>query len=78
MTILEFAETIRDARPAAASPIVFQPLPEDDPQTRQPDITLARTRLGWEPKVALAEGLERTIALLPRRPRRRPAVAAER
>ena len=60
MTILEFAETIR-ARSAAPSAIVFQPLPVDDPKTRQPDITRARTRLGWEPKVALDEGLQRTM-----------------
>jgi len=60
MTILEFAETIR-AKTGSRSPIVFQPLPVDDPRTRQPDITLARARLGWEPKVALAEGLESTI-----------------
>jgi dTDP-glucose 4,6-dehydratase len=60
MTILEFAETIR-AAVGSSSPIVFKPLPVDDPQTRRPDITLARTRLGWEPKVALREGLESTI-----------------
>jgi dTDP-glucose 4,6-dehydratase len=60
MTILEFAETIRDAV-GSASEIVFKPLPEDDPRTRQPDITLARTRLGWEPKVSLKEGLANTI-----------------
>ncbi|MFY9824278.1 MAG: UDP-glucuronic acid decarboxylase family protein [Thermoanaerobaculia bacterium] len=61
MTILEFAETIR-AAVGSSSPIIFNPLPVDDPQTRQPDITLARTRLGWEPKVPLAKGLESTIA----------------
>jgi dTDP-glucose 4,6-dehydratase len=61
MTILEFAETIK-AAVGSSSPIVFKPLPVDDPQTRQPDITRARERLGWEPKVALAEGLESTIA----------------
>ncbi|HEX5760850.1 MAG TPA: UDP-glucuronic acid decarboxylase family protein [Thermoanaerobaculia bacterium] len=61
MTIREFAETIR-AAVGSASPIVFQELPVDDPKTRQPDITLARTRLGWEPRVGLAEGLESTIA----------------
>ncbi len=61
MTILEFAETIR-AAVGSASPIVHEPLPVDDPKTRRPDITLARARLGWEPKVALAEGLETTIA----------------
>jgi dTDP-glucose 4,6-dehydratase len=61
MTILEFAETIR-AAVGSTSPIVFNPLPVDDPQTRQPDITQARARLGWEPKVSLAKGLESTIA----------------
>jgi len=60
MTILEFAETIRDAV-GSSSPIEFKPLPVDDPQTRQPDITQARERLGWEPKVPLAQGLESTI-----------------
>jgi dTDP-glucose 4,6-dehydratase len=43
------------------SHIVFQPLPVDDPQVRQPDITKARTLLGWEPKVTLEEGLTSTI-----------------
>ena len=61
MTILEFAETIR-AAVGSSSPIVFNPLPVDDPQTRQPDITQAREKLGWEPKVSLAKGLESTIA----------------
>jgi dTDP-glucose 4,6-dehydratase len=60
MTILEFAETIRDAV-GSDSEIEFKPLPVDDPQTRRPDITLARTRLGWEPKVTLAQGLESTV-----------------
>jgi dTDP-glucose 4,6-dehydratase len=60
MTILEFAETIRDAV-GSDSEIIFKPLPEDDPQTRQPDITFARARLGWEPKVTLKEGLRSTI-----------------
>lgn len=44
------------------STIVFKPLPQDDPTQRQPDITLARQTLGWEPKVPLEEGLERTVA----------------
>jgi nucleoside-diphosphate-sugar epimerase len=43
------------------SEIVFRPLPEDDPKVRQPDITLARKLLGWEPKVGLEEGLRFTI-----------------
>jgi dTDP-glucose 4,6-dehydratase len=60
MTILEFAETIRKAV-GSDSEIELRPLPVDDPQTRQPDITLARTRLGWEPKVTLAQGLESTV-----------------
>jgi dTDP-glucose 4,6-dehydratase len=60
MTILEFAQTIK-AAVGSDSEIVFKPLPVDDPQTRQPDITLARERLGWEPKVRLEQGLESTI-----------------
>ena len=43
------------------SQIVYKPLPTDDPKVRQPDITRARTLLGWEPKVALEEGLGATI-----------------
>ncbi|MBA3496256.1 MAG: SDR family oxidoreductase [Gemmatimonadales bacterium] len=42
--------------------VTYRPLPQDDPTQRQPDITRARTRLGWEPKVPLAEGLVRTVA----------------
>jgi dTDP-glucose 4,6-dehydratase len=61
MTILEFAKTIRE-KTGSRSEIVFRPLPEDDPKTRQPDITQARTRLDWEPKVNLADGLGSTIA----------------
>jgi dTDP-glucose 4,6-dehydratase len=44
-----------------ASQIEFRPLPQDDPRQRRPDITQARTRLGWEPKVSLEQGLARTI-----------------
>jgi UDP-glucuronate decarboxylase len=44
------------------SEMVFKPLPADDPTKRQPDISLAKARLGWEPKIELREGLERTIA----------------
>jgi dTDP-glucose 4,6-dehydratase len=46
----------------ASSRVVFEPLPTDDPKVRQPDITRARTLLGWEPKVSLDEGLTSTIA----------------
>ena len=45
----------------SASNVVFKPLPTDDPKVRRPDITRARTLLGWEPKVTLAEGLTSTI-----------------
>ena len=60
MTILQFAERIRSLV-GSSSPIDFRPLPEDDPKTRQPDITKARRVLGWEPKVDLDLGLGRTI-----------------
>ena len=60
MTILEFAEEIRRLT-GSASEIVFQPLPEDDPQRRQPDIGKARALLGWQPLVQLEEGLSRTV-----------------
>ncbi|HWP57776.1 MAG TPA: UDP-glucuronic acid decarboxylase family protein [Candidatus Acidoferrales bacterium] len=61
MTVLEIAEKIR-ALTGSKSAIVFQPLPEDDPQVRQPDITRARELLGWEPQVPLETGLQATIA----------------
>lgn len=61
MTVLEFAEHIRDAV-GSSSEIVFKALPEDDPQRRQPDISKARQLLGWEPRVNLDEGLKKTIA----------------
>jgi dTDP-glucose 4,6-dehydratase len=60
MTVLEFAKKIIELT-ASKSEIVYKPLPEDDPQVRQPDITKARQILGWEPKVKLEEGLVRTI-----------------
>ncbi len=61
MTILEFAERIRAVSGSTAG-IVFQPLPQDDPQRRRPDISKAKRVLGWEPKVGLDEGLRETIA----------------
>jgi dTDP-glucose 4,6-dehydratase len=60
MTIEEIARTIIEMT-GATSRIVYRPLPTDDPKIRQPDITRARTLLGWEPQVPLAEGLVRTI-----------------
>ncbi len=60
-TILQLAEAIqRMVNPDAE--IVYEPLPEDDPTQRQPDITRAKTWLGWEPTIELKEGLEKTIA----------------
>jgi len=60
-TIRELAEQVL-ALTGSTSVIEQRPLPADDPTQRQPDITLARERLGWEPKVALAEGLRPTVA----------------
>src|SRR5204862_1544189 len=60
MTVLQFAERIT-ALTGTSAPIEFRPLPEDDPKVRRPDITQARTILGWEPRVPLEEGLARTI-----------------
>jgi len=60
MTIEEIARTIIKMT-GATSRIVYKPLPTDDPKIRQPDITRARTLLKWEPKVALEEGLVKTI-----------------
>jgi dTDP-glucose 4,6-dehydratase len=60
-TLLELAETVIDVT-GSRSEIVYEALPTDDPKVRQPDIARARTLLSWEPKVALREGLERTIA----------------
>jgi dTDP-glucose 4,6-dehydratase len=60
MTVLQFAEAIRRLT-GNRLPIEYRPLPVDDPKVRQPDITLARTRLGWQPRVPLEEGLAKTI-----------------
>ena len=59
-TLLELAKTVIEVT-ESRSEIVYEPLPVDDPQQRQPDITRARDLLGWEPKVELREGLRRTI-----------------
>jgi dTDP-glucose 4,6-dehydratase len=61
MSLLEIAETIRRMS-KSRSRIVFKRLPTDDPKVRRPDITRARTKLKWAPKVPLEDGLRRTIA----------------
>jgi dTDP-glucose 4,6-dehydratase len=66
MTMLQFAEAVLKAT-GSKSKLVFKPLPQDDPKQRQPDITRARKLLGWEPKVGLDEGLERTIEYFSRK-----------
>lgn len=60
-TIRELAEEVIELT-SSSSKLVFHPLPADDPMQRQPDISLARQKLGWEPKVQLKEGLRHTIA----------------
>ena len=60
MTIEQIARAIIKIS-GSQSKIVYRPLPEDDPKVRRPDITRARTLLGWEPKVALEEGLAKTL-----------------
>lgn len=61
ITLKEFAEEVI-ALTGTNGKIVYEPLPQDDPKQRQPDITKARTILGWEPKVDRHEGLKRTLA----------------
>ena len=57
----ELAEAILELT-GSRSPLVHEPLPQDDPRQRQPDITAAKGHLGWEPKVPLRDGLRPTIA----------------
>jgi UDP-glucuronate decarboxylase len=59
-TMLELAEAVKDLT-GSGSELTYEPLPEDDPVQRQPDITLARKELGWNPEIALREGLKSTI-----------------
>ncbi|WP_020579195.1 UDP-glucuronic acid decarboxylase family protein [Actinopolymorpha alba] len=61
LSVLELAQWVRELT-GSASDIHFIPRPEDDPRVRQPDIAQARDVLGWEPKVAVEDGLRRTIA----------------
>ncbi len=60
ITIVELADRVLSLV-GGTSKLVFKPLPADDPQQRQPDITLAKSTLGWEPKVSLEDGLSRTV-----------------
>jgi len=59
-TLLELAKAVIEVT-GSRSEIVFEALPTDDPQVRQPDIALARRLLAWEPEIELREGLRRTI-----------------
>jgi dTDP-glucose 4,6-dehydratase len=60
MTVLEFAQKIRDIT-GSKSEIVYRPMPENDPLQRRPDIGKAKRLLGWEPEVGLEDGLRITI-----------------
>jgi dTDP-glucose 4,6-dehydratase len=75
LTLLELAETVLKVT-GSDSQIVFEALPIDDPQVRQPDITRARQVLGWEPEVELEDGLVRTLATDARGARRPDGVPA--
>jgi UDP-glucuronate decarboxylase len=58
--MLELAENVIKLT-GSKSELIFKPLPSDDPKQRQPNITVAKEKLGWEPKVPLQEGLKHTI-----------------
>ena len=83
-TVKQLAELVVELTGTRA-PIVYEPLPKDDPKVRKPDITRARMMLGWEPKVHVRDGLARTIEyfqqhvgtpmMAPRTPRPRPTSA---
>ena len=64
-TMLELAEKVIELT-NSKSRLIFKPLPEDDPKQRQPDISLAKSEMGWEPKVSLDDGLKETIAYFKR------------
>jgi UDP-glucuronate decarboxylase len=60
-TIKQLAENILELIPESKSKLIYKELPEDDPRKRKPDISLAKEKLGWEPKIDLADGLKKTI-----------------
>jgi dTDP-glucose 4,6-dehydratase len=61
ITVLQLAEEILAMVPESKSKVIYNPLPQDDPKRRKPDITRAQTILGWNPTIDRAEGLERTL-----------------
>jgi len=63
-TIIEIAETIKKYIPQSKSTFIYQPLPQDDPLTRKPDISKAISELNWEPETSLKNGLEKTIEFI--------------
>ena len=65
-TMLQLAQEVLKAIPESKSTIEHVPLPQDDPKQRQPNIDLAKTKLGWQPKVNLEDGLKETIAYFKR------------
>lgn len=76
-TLLDLAHTIKHLT-GSPSPIVFRPLPQDDPRRRRPDLTKARQLLGYAPRIPLEEGLRRTVAWFTEEARRPAAAADER
>jgi nucleoside-diphosphate-sugar epimerase len=68
-TVMQLAELVRELT-GSTVPVERRPLPEDDPKVRQPDISLAREILGWEPKIDLRHGLEKALEYFSRLPNR--------
>ncbi|HQL12405.1 MAG TPA: GDP-mannose 4,6-dehydratase, partial [bacterium] len=66
-TIKELALLVLKMIPESKSKIVYNPLPKDDPRQRKPDISLAKEKLGWEPKITIEEGLVKTIEYFKKR-----------
>jgi UDP-glucuronate decarboxylase len=60
-TIKQLAEKVLELIPESKSKLIYKPLPQDDPRQRQPDISLAKEKLGWAPKVKLNDGLLKTV-----------------